>query len=134
MEIILEIIFELLFELFIQVVAEIGIGFGIEIFKERRGTTSKGESSVFVISGLLLYGAILGGISTWIIPYRLFNLNIVNGLSIFISPLVTGLIMKVWGGWRESNGKYISHISTFWGGAIFAFGTALTRWLLLRSF
>jgi hypothetical protein len=56
----------------------------------------------------------------------------VPGASLALSPLMTGVVMAFYGRWRSRRGHAISSASTFWGGALFAFGMALVRFLLVR--
>ena len=43
--------------------------------------------------------------------------------------LQSGLVMQRYGQWREARDGSQSFIATFWGGALFAFGMALVRFL-----
>lgn len=57
----------------------------------------------------------------------------VPGASLLLSPLMTGGMMELYGRWRSTGGHATSSASTFWGGALFAFGMALVRFLPVRS-
>jgi hypothetical protein len=48
-----------------------------------------------------------------------------------LSPMLAGLVMHYYGRWRESRGSEPSYTATFLGGALFAFGMALVRFLLI---
>jgi hypothetical protein len=41
--------------------------------------------------------------------------------------------MDRYGHWRESRGVEPSYSATFWGGAVFAFGMALVRFVLVNE-
>jgi hypothetical protein len=77
--------------------------------------------------GLLLIGGAAGGISLWGWPNRLTAPGPLPGASLVISPLVNGLAMDALGRWRAKRGWPPEHVSTFWGGAAFAFGVAIVR-------
>ena len=81
--------------------------------------------------GALLMGALAGLITRLIWPVPIFDPGPVRGLSLLISPLLTGLLMHQYGEWREAHGKTRTFLSTFSGGALFAFAMALVRLLLV---
>ena len=83
--------------------------------------------------GVVLMGALAGLLSWWILPGRIVQRGPIPGLSLVISPIVSGLVMDRWGDWRESRGAERSFVATFWGGALFAFAMALVRFLLLEE-
>jgi hypothetical protein len=56
---------------------------------------------------------------------------LVPGVSLVLSPLSAGLVMKAFGDWRRRRGGDPSFLATFWGGALFAFSFALVRWLMV---
>jgi len=53
------------------------------------------------------------------------------GVSLILAPLGTGAAMHAFGVWRRRRGAPASRLATFWGGALFAFAMAFTRWLFL---
>jgi hypothetical protein len=48
-----------------------------------------------------------------------------------IAPLVVGAALHGFGIWRKRHGHSTTHLATFYGGAAFAFGYAITRLLVL---
>jgi len=76
-------------------------------------------------------GIIIGIISVILIPSQFIRLHTIPGLSMILVPILTGLSMKMWGIFRGKRGKDPIHLATFWGGAIFAFGTTLSRFILI---
>jgi hypothetical protein len=79
--------------------------------------------------GALLLGAVAGAITRMAWPGRIFDPGPFRGVSLILSPLVTGVVMDRYGEWRESRGGSRSVLATFRGGALFAFGMALVRFV-----
>jgi hypothetical protein len=48
-----------------------------------------------------------------------------------VTPVLNGLLMHAYGSWRERRGMERFFLATFWGGALFACGLSLVRFLLL---
>ena len=46
------------------------------------------------------------------------------------APILVGTLMLGFGVWRRMKGKTTTSLATCWGGAAFAFGIALARFLL----
>lgn len=124
----IEIIFEVLFELLFEVIAEIVFTFGWEglahSMRRRQNT-----NPVLAGLGYAIVGALAGGLSLLILPRRLLLVGGVKGASLVLAPLVTGLLMKMYGDFRRQRGQTTTGLATFWGGAIFAFSMALVRFL-----
>ena len=81
--------------------------------------------------GLLLIGGVMGLMLWLVFPVRLVTSGGIPGASLVISPMLAGLVMHSYGRWRESRGAAVSYTATFWGGALFAFGMASARFLLI---
>lgn len=111
-----------------QVVGEILLEFGVTSARESLQQRTKAHP-VLAGLGVFLLGGIAGLITRLIWPSGVFQPGPVSGLSLLMSPLVTGMIMDRYGEWRESRGSSRSFIATFWGGALFAFGMALVRFV-----
>ena len=116
MEIILQGVGELLFEL--------GIRSLREPFREQRRS-----HPLLSLLGLVLMGALAGWITCLAWPGRLLDPPPLKGLSLLISPLINGLLMELYGRWREGRGEARTYISTFWGGGLFALSMATVRFL-----
>ena len=81
--------------------------------------------------GLLLIGGILGELSYWLWPHRIVAAGPSPGISLLVSPMVNGLLTRALGTWRVNHGQPRTYLSTFWGGALFAFGmTGVRCWLM----
>lgn len=127
-ESIIELAIELVFygggELLVEGVARLlGAPFG------RRGR----NHPVAAGAGLLLLGAMLGLASYWVWPYRVVASGPYPGISLLISPVVNGLLTQALGTWRANHDRPRTYLSTFWGGALFAFGMAGVRFWLMGA-
>jgi hypothetical protein len=71
-------------------------------------------------------GFTLGALSSLLLAQPLLPPPATRGISLAISPVVSGLAMHVWGSAR-AGGPH--GLASFWGGASFAFGCALGRFL-----
>ena len=83
--------------------------------------------------GVIILGALAGLVSSLLLPTRIFGAFPVRGISLFVSPLITGVLMDQYGQWRERRGGQRSFVATFWGGALFAFSMALVRFLWITA-
>lgn len=81
--------------------------------------------------GLVLIGGVMGFILWLVFPARMVTTGRIPGASLVLSPILAGLVMHHYGRWRESRGATVSYTATFWGGALFAFGMASARFLLV---
>ena len=84
-------------------------------------------------AGLLLFGAVLGVVSWWVWPYRIVASGPYPGISLLISPLVNGLLANALGTLADNHDRPRTYLSTFWGGALFAFGMAGVRFWLMGA-
>ena len=81
--------------------------------------------------GHLLMGLVAGIISLGVVRHRLTPQSPVPGISLIMSPLVTGLVMDTLGRlWRDRGDR--PALFTFRGGAVFAFGMALVRFVWIQ--
>jgi hypothetical protein len=120
-EVFLEVVLQVLFEGLIEVAWEALAG------SKRKTAVSPWLSGI----ALLMVGAAAGGVSAVVFPQRLTGIPRVPGLSLILAPLVTGTAMQGFGNWRRSRGRKPSRLASFWGGAAFAFGMALVRFLIV---
>ena len=132
MAFIVEVVLSALGEVLIQLVGE-GILEGgwrwfVAPFSDRRRV-----HPVVAGTGLLGLGGLMGWIGWLLVSDRLIAHAPLPGASLALSPLMTGVVMELYGRWRTRRGYATSSASTFWGGALFAFGMAFVRFLLLRS-
>ncbi len=78
------------------------------------------------------FGASAGLVSVRIFPHPLVHPSRFHGISLLISPLVTGLIMFATGRFEQKLGRKPTQIETFWIGFIFALAMAIVRFVLVR--
>lgn len=126
-EIIFTIIIDALFQFIIEFLIALGYESIVNSFKEL-----KSANKYLALAGCAIAGTIIGLISYFIYPKRIFNNSSFYGLSLLISPIIVGFIMKIWGERRIHSNKRISVLSTFWGGAVFALAYSIIRFLLIR--
>jgi hypothetical protein len=125
-ELLFELLGTLLWELLIQAIgefiAEAGLG------SMQHGLSSRRQRNPVVTAmGLMLLGAILGGVSVWLLPERFSDPGMFRGISLVVGPIVLGFMMDRWGRFRRSRGHQTTGLATFHGGAAFAFGVAVVR-------
>ena len=124
MDALLELIFEFIVEFVFQILAELGFEAVGEFFRRRPVLRA-----IVALIFIPLLGTLIGLFLSNMIPERILPKPSVPGISLFVSPLIAGLLMKLFGDWRRSQGHEPTMIATFWGGALFAFSMALMRWL-----
>jgi hypothetical protein len=73
-----------------------------------------------------------GVVSVLAVPHPLVKPSKIHGISLLISPLVTGLIMSQIGVWVRRRELGPVRIESFAYGFTFAFGIAIIRFLWLR--
>lgn len=130
---------ELAFEalLFVgELILEILASGGVELLVESRGKRDRAGRSrqhrpTLTLIGLLLLGVLVGIAGTLVVPRRILPPPAVPGLSLVLSPLAAGVAMHGLGRWRRASGHHPSRLATFWGGAVFALGMAVSRFVLL---
>ena len=124
------LLFELLLDVAIQIGMEILVEFGWAGVKGALGREN--HHPAVAAAGLAVLGAGLGGASLWLFPTSLVGPGPVPGASLLLAPLAAGAVMHAWGQYRRGRGHPTTNLATFAGGAAFAFGTALVRFLGAR--
>lgn len=82
--------------------------------------------------GFLAVGAAIGLGSLLLFPGRVVRGgHAVPGVSLALAPLAAGLAMHFFGKLCRDVGGHPSPLATFWGGALFGFGAALVRFLMV---
>lgn len=119
-EILLEFILSGFFDVLLELLSH---GFGSS--KDARGRSHPVIGAV----ALLLLGGAAGGLTSWVLPTRLLSRPTVPGASMVVSPLLNGALMHYYGSWQARHHGRSSAIANFWGGALFALGFAVVRFL-----
>jgi hypothetical protein len=124
----LEPLFEPLAEFLLQLVVEFFLSF---LWRKARVARWKARriSLLLMLPFLGVVGAFVGWISLLIIPTPIFQPGRVHGLSLFISPVLTGLMMALIGLNLTRRREIPAPLQSFSGGCSFAFGMALIRFL-----
>ncbi|MBM4299314.1 MAG: hypothetical protein FJ143_16375 [Deltaproteobacteria bacterium] len=115
---------------FLEVIVEIVFAFGFEKRSDAYGRPLF-RYSPWMYLGLAMLGACVGSLMSQFVPQRILPTPMIRGASLFLSPLVAGLVMKWFGDWRTNQGHQPTVLATFWGGAAFAFGMAFVRWMMV---
>jgi len=77
--------------------------------------------------GYVLLGGATGGLSLLLYPHPLFHPSRIHGISLVVSPILTGLAMWQVGSFLRTKNKKVIRIESFWYGFAFAAGMALAR-------
>ena len=122
-----EVLIQLLFELFVAALAR-AISRAV-----RRGMIGlRRANPVWATTSFALLGIGTGFLSILIFPHPLVHPSKVHGISLLISPLLTGLVMALIGRTVRRRGRTSVRIESFGYGFTFALAMALVRFWLLR--
>jgi hypothetical protein len=95
--------------------------------------TSLAESNQFInLSLAAASGLALGYASAGVFPHPLFHPSRFHGISVLISPLITGLLMALAGRAAQRRGRRPLAVASFRYGFTLALGMALVRFWLVR--
>ena len=84
-----------------------------------------------VCLGAVAVGFTLGASSRYLLPHRLLPPPATHGISLVLSPVASGVALHFWGSHRQGLGHAPGFLTSFWGGASFAFGCALGRFVVI---
>jgi hypothetical protein len=124
---VVEILIEVFFQFAIEAVVALVSRCLRNIFSE-----SNVISPVLAAAGYLLLGVIFGVVSVLVVPHPIIRPSKIHGISIIVSPMITGLIMSQIGVQLRRNGKKTVRIESFAYGFTFALGVAAVRFAFLR--
>jgi len=124
---IFDFLLELLVDFITQIVVEVVFGLLAEGFRKLDP-----EGKTLVVLFWLLFGAAVGILSAVAVPHRLLVWKVAPALSIVGGPLLVGACLRWFGAWRSRHGHRPSSLATLLGGASFAFGYSVARYLILR--
>jgi hypothetical protein len=83
-------------------------------------------------TGYLLLGSGTGALSLWLFPHPVFHAARFHGISLLISPVLTGLAMSQVGRAMRRLREQPVRIETFSFGFVFALGFAIVRLVFAR--
>ena len=123
---------ELLLEALIEVIAAIVLDIASTALLPFFTDLSDAVKGSRVVEGLMygLLGVAAGGLSLLILPHPLIHPQRpfgFHGISLFISPIIAGLVLSSVGGVMRRCGKNVTPVQTFGYGFTFALGMAATR-------
>jgi hypothetical protein len=137
MEDLIGFILELLFDVLLQVIFEEGVatvsrtGRLFRLAPFIRATLSRANPPLKILKFTIL-GVVLGLLSLLIFPRPLVHPSRLHGVSLLISPVISGLIMSFVGRVVRRRGKAPVQIESFTYGFTFALAMALIRFLSVR--
>jgi hypothetical protein len=79
-----------------------------------------------------LLGVACGAVSVFFFPHPLIHPSKIHGISLLVSPVITGLIMAQVGLLLRRKDKNAVRIESFWYGFTFALGMAFIRFIFIR--
>lgn len=123
-------VFELFAEVFLVILAEAFTVFLGRVFGEVFGDEE--YSPVVAFFGYGLLGLLAGGVSVWLFPHPLVHPSRLHGISLLLSPLITGAVMSTIGFMLRRKGKEPARIESFTYGFVFALGMSLIRFFFVR--
>ena len=83
-------------------------------------------------AGFAFFGLIVGGVSLLLFPHRLVHPSRFHGISLLVSPVITGLLMWATGAALRQRDKKVTRLESFGYGFVFAFGMAFIRFLFAK--
>lgn len=124
MELLFEFLFQFIGEFLLQVIGEVLAELGFHSLAER----SKRESNfLFSTLGLLICGAVAGGISLLVMPAMLIAEPSLRLLNLMVTPVLLGLLMVMIGRFRQRRGQKLVRLDRFWFAFVFAWAFAMVR-------
>src|SRR6266568_316995 len=123
---VLELLLEVLFEVVAGTFTDVAVRSTRKAIKK-----SKPISPIFAVALYVSLGVACGVASVLLFPHPLVHPSRIHGISLILSPLLTGLIMSQIGLVRRRKGKDTIRIESFGYGFTFALGVALIRFLFV---
>jgi hypothetical protein len=122
---------EALFEVFLELAGEAVISF---LSRATGGLFAKFPtlSSTLAVFVYFLVGGAAGALSVVLIPHRILHPSRFHGLSILLSPLLTGFAMWQAGLSMRRRGQEPARIESFTYGFTFALGMAIVRFVFVK--
>ena len=124
-ELLIGTIGEMVVQVFGQALFELGLHGLVEAFDRK-----KQRHPFLAVVGYGLWGAILGGLSLFVLPHSLIQKSALKWFNLICSPVAAGLVMAGIGALRRRRGQYLLRLDSFSYGFLFAMGMAIIRcWL-----
>jgi hypothetical protein len=122
-----ELLFEVLFQVILEALVALIVRSIRNVFEE-----SKAIRPILAATGYLLLGIVFGFVSLLLFPHPLFHASKFHGISLVVSPVITGLVMSQVGSVLRRKGKKAVRIESFGYGFTLAFGMAIIRFIFTR--
>lgn len=134
---ILGAILEFLLEAFLEVIAAAILDLVSRAFLGLSKGLAKAVKQNRVLTSILyaLLGALAGVLSLLVLPHPLIHVEHrirLHGISILVSPIITGLVLSFVGRILRRLGKKVTPLETFGYGFAFALGMALIRFFFAK--
>jgi hypothetical protein len=120
----LEIFFEVFLELAGETLLDLITRAASDVLRPTRP-----RRPIATIFACVFLGALAGTATLTIFPHPLFHPSKVRGISLVISPILTGMLMSALGAMLRRRGKRVVQIESFPYAFAFAFGMSLVRLL-----
>jgi len=117
-----ELVFEVLLEFAGEAVLDLLARAAADLFKP-----AETPDPVWTFFACGFLGAVAGAGSLVIFPHPLFHPSKIHGVSLIISPVLTGFGMSAFGALLRRRGKQVVQIESFPYAFAFAFGMAVVR-------
>jgi hypothetical protein len=121
-----EAFFEFLFELFLEAIVALIVRAARSLF------SNAAFSPAFAAAFYFLLGCASGAASLFLFPHPIFHPSRLHGISLLISPVITGFVMSRVGATIHRNGRESVRIESFGYGFAFALGFAVVRLIFVR--
>jgi|ERR1017187_1618714 hypothetical protein len=122
-----EVLFEAVFEIACEGLASLLTRAMSKLFN-----TISDVNPVATAFALGMLGVSVGFLSVVVYPHPLVHPSRLHGVSVIVSPLITGFVMSQLGRLLRKHGRRVMPIESFGYGFVFAFAMALVRFLMLR--
>jgi hypothetical protein len=121
-----ELLLEVLFEFAGEAILDLLLRAIAEVFE-----TSDRSNPVVASVGYVFLGSMAGVLSLLVFPHPIVRPSKVHGISLLVSPIVTGLLMSFIGSTLRRQGKRVVQIESFGYGFAFALGMAVIRYFFV---
>ena len=125
MEFIFEIALQFLGEILLQVIFEFLAETGVHSLAD---TLKRPKNAVLSTIGFILWGAMAGGISLFILPHSPISNPLLRKCNVLVTPLVAGIFMMMIGRQRDKRGQTLVRLDRFSYAFAFAFAMAIVRY------
>jgi hypothetical protein len=131
MEYLFSILFEWVFQHFVALVMSVTRN-GFDALFQGFARQHEPQSKFMDLFSSCIAGVLFGVVTLLVIPMPVIRNVMIPGISLVLAPVLVGTTMFSWGKYRRGKGRTVSGLATFWGGALFAFSSALVRFAFLR--